>query len=107
MGMFLRDLGFAIRTLRKNAAFSITAILTLALGIGATTAIFSVVNAVLLRPLPYENPERLTIIWGELRTRQVYDWSFAPGDIKDLMDNATLFEGITAVRTNPAPLIVE
>jgi predicted permease len=107
MGMFLRDLGFAIRTLRKNAAFSITAVLTLALGIGATTAIFSVVNAVLLRPLPYENPDRLTIIWGELRTRQVYDWLFAPGDLKDLMDNATLFDGIAALRTNPAPLIVE
>src|SRR5690349_4764469 len=63
----LRDLAFAIRTLRKNAAFSLTAIVTLALGIGATTAIFSVVNAVLLRPLPYDHPERLTIIWGELR----------------------------------------
>ena len=107
MGMFLRDLVFAVRTLRKNAAFSLTAILTLALGIGATTAIFSVVNAVLLRPLPYENPERLTIIWGELRTRQVYDWLFAPGDLKDLMDNATLFDGIAAVRTNPASLIIE
>jgi predicted permease len=107
MGMFLRDLGFAVRTLRKNAAFSLTAILTLALGIGATTAIFSVVNAVLLRPLPYENPDRLTIIWGELRTRKVYDWAFAPGDLKDLMDGATLFDGIAAVRTNPAALIVE
>ena len=107
MGMFLRDLGFAVRTLRKNAAFSITAILTLALGIGATTAIFSVVNAVLLRPLPYENPDRLTIIWGELRTRQVYDWLFAPGDIKDLMDGATLFDGIAALGTNPNALIVE
>ena len=89
----LRDLAFAARTLRKNAAFSLTAIVTLALGIGATTAIFSVVNAVLLRPLPYDHPERLTIIWGELRQRQVYDWLFAPGDLKDLMDQATLFDG--------------
>src|SRR5687768_3582234 len=107
MRMFLRDIGFATRTLRKNAAFSLTAVLTLALGIGATTAIFSVVNAVLLRPLPYEQPDRLTIIWGELRTRQVYDWPFAPGDIKDLMDQATLFDGIAALRTNPAPLLIE
>jgi putative ABC transport system permease protein len=52
----LRDLALAVRTLRKNAAFSLTAIITLALGIGATTAIFSVVNAVLLRPLPYDHP---------------------------------------------------
>jgi len=102
-----RDLGFAVRTLRKNAAFSLTAIVTLALGIGATTAIFSVVNAVLLRPLPYDHPERLTIIWGELRQRQVYDWLFAPGDLKDLMDQATLFDGIAAVRTGTAPLIVD
>ena len=93
MRMFLRDATFAVRTLRKNLAFSVTAIATLALGIGATTAIFSVVNAVLLRPLPYENPDRLTIMWGELRTRQVYDWPFAPGDLKDLMDQATLFDG--------------
>jgi len=107
MQMVSRDIAFAVRTLRKNPAFTLTAVLTLALGIGATTAIFSVVNAVLLRPLPYDHPERLTIIWGELRTRQVYDWRFAPGDIKDLMDQATLFDGISALGTNPAPLIVE
>jgi predicted permease len=104
---FTRDAAFAVRTLRKNPAFALTAIVTLALGIGATTAIFSVVNSVLLRPLPYDHPERLTIIWGELRTRQVYDWLFAPGDLKDLMDQATLFDGIAAVRTGPAPLIVD
>ena len=103
MAMFMKDAAFAARTLRKNPAFTLTAIITLALGIGATTAIFSVVNAVLLRSLPYDHPERLTIIWGELRTRQVYDWMFAPGDLKDLMDQATLFDGIAALRTNPAP----
>jgi putative ABC transport system permease protein len=105
--MFMRDAAFATRTLRKNPAFTLTAIITLALGIGATTAIFSVVNAVLLRPLPYDHPERLTLIWGEMRTRKVYDWPFAPGDLKDMMDQGTLFEGIAAVRTNPAPLVVE
>jgi putative ABC transport system permease protein len=106
MGSFWNDLGFATRTLRKNPAFALTAILTLALGIGATTAIFSVVNTVLLRPLPYDHPERLAIIWGELRTRKVYDWSFAPGDFKDL-SQLNLFEGIAAVRTNPGPLTIE
>src|SRR4029453_9983721 len=105
--MFSRDIGFAARTLRKNPAFTLTAIITLALGIGATTAIFSVVNSVLLRPLPYDHPERLTIVWGELRTRKVFDWSFAPGDFKDLMDQGTLFDGIAGVGTNPAPLIIE
>ncbi len=104
---FARDTAFAVRTLRKNPAFSLTAIVTLALGIGATTAIFSVVNSVLRRPLPYDHPERLTIIWGELRQRQVYDWLFAPGDLKDLMDQATLFDGIAALRTGTAPLIID
>ena len=107
MSTFARDVAFALRTLRRNPAFAITAIATLALGIGATTAIFSVANAVLLRPLPYDHPERLAIIWGELRQRNVYNWSFAPGDLKDVMDQATAFESIAAVRTGQAPLVIE
>jgi putative ABC transport system permease protein len=95
----MRDLAFAVRTLRKNLAFSLTAIVTLALGIGATTAIFSVVNAVLLRPLPYDHPDRLVIIWGELRTRKVHEWSFSPPDLKDVQDQATLFDGVAGITT--------
>ena len=58
-----QDISFAARTLRKNPGFALSAILTLALGIGATTAVFTVLNGVLLRPLPYPNHGRLTSVW--------------------------------------------
>jgi predicted permease len=94
-----RDLALGARTLRKNPAFAITAIVTLALGIGASTAIFSVVNAVLLRPLPYGDAERLMIISQDLRARGVVDFPVGPGDVPDIRNGTTVFEGIAALQT--------
>ena len=89
MDTLLKDLVYATRGLRKNLGFTLVATVTIALGIGACTAIFSVVNAVLLRPLPYANAQRLVLLWGELRARNVKDWPFAPPDFRDLRQQST------------------
>jgi putative ABC transport system permease protein len=99
MHALLTDLGFALRTFRKNPAFAVTAIATLGVGIGAAAAIFSVVNAVLLRPLPYDSPARLVHIWEDLRTRNVQDFPWPPADFHDLRERATAFEAIGALST--------
>jgi predicted permease len=98
MDTLLKDVIYAARGLRKNAGFAAVTTLTIALGIGACTAIFSVVNAVLLRPLPYANGDRLVLVWGELRARNVNDWPFSPPDFRDLRtQSAAVFEDLAGV----------
>src|SRR5262249_30831987 len=77
------DLRYGARTLLKSPAFSVIAILTLALGIGANTAIFSVVNFVLLRPLDYSEPDRLVMIWERNLKR---GWSESPTSFANFVD---------------------
>ena len=104
MSGFWKELTYAIRTLRKGPAFALTAIATIALGIGASTAIFSVVNAVLLRPLPYREQDRLVLIWGDLTARNVTDFPMPPGDLYDLRQQGTMFEETAAIVTGRQPL---
>src|SRR5713226_8257998 len=99
--MSLRELGFAGRTLRKSPIFALTAALTIALGVGASTAIFSVTNAVLLRPLPYKDPDRLVIACSDLRNRNVRDFPFSNANFIDLREGTkNVFQDLAGVFTD-------
>ena len=95
MGNLLQDARYGLRMLWKNPAVTFVAVLALALGIGANTAIFSVVNAVLLRPLSYKQPDRLVIMWE--KTPKM-DTSVAYPNFKDWVEHNEAFEQIAASR---------
>src|SRR5580658_4562273 len=98
--MPLEDLKFAGRTLRKSPLFTLTAALTIALGVGASTAIFSVTNSVLLKPLPYKNPDRLVVACSDFKVRHVRDFPFSNEDYIDLRDGTTnVFQDMAGVFT--------
>jgi putative ABC transport system permease protein len=101
----IKNLAIASRILWKLPAFTITAVLTIALGVGASTAIFSVTNAVLLRPLPYKDPSRLVIGGMDLRKRNVHDLPFSNADYIDLREGTkALFTDMAGVFTGRAVL---
>lgn len=94
MNRLKQDLRYAIRTLRNKPGFTLIAILTLALGIGANTAIFSVVNAVVLRPLPYAEPDRLMTLWETMPGSD--QRSVAPGNFVDWRTQNKTFQDMAA-----------
>ena len=92
-----QDLRYGARMLLKQPGFTLIAVLTLALGIGANTAVFSIVNAVLLRPFPYEAPERLMILQEHYGAEPS---SVSYPNFADWRDQNTVFDSMAAVRTN-------
>jgi len=97
MGSFLRDVRYAWRTLAKNPGFMVVAILTLALGIGANVAAFSIVYAVLLRPLPYPHQEQLVRVFDDLRGSNVPNVGMSEPELTDLQQRSGVFEDISVV----------
>src|SRR5215510_5773396 len=93
----MNDLRFAFRQLLKNRGFTTVAVLTLALGIGANSAIFSVVNGVLLRPLAYPEPERLVRLHESNIKLGFPSFSIAPGTFLDWQARNHVFENLAAV----------
>jgi putative ABC transport system permease protein len=98
MENLLKDVRYGLRMLAKNPGFTLIAIITLALGIGANTAIFSVVNALLLKPLPFENLDRLVAVRESLPQQGLKATAVSPADFNDWRDQNTVFQEIAAYR---------
>ncbi|MGB9180687.1 MAG: ABC transporter permease [Pyrinomonadaceae bacterium] len=106
MRTLLQDMRYGLRTLRKHPGFTAVAVLALALGIGVNSAIFSVVNAVLLRPLPYQDSGRLVTVaeMGKNETRRYAQSSVAPANFLDWREQNQVFEQMAAYFTRTANL---
>src|SRR5690349_23927132 len=94
-----QDLRYAVRTLRSNLAFTTAAAATLALAIGTNTAMFSVLNAVLLRPLPYRSPERLAMLWTEDPTQSLREGRSSLWDVEQWRGRSQTFADMATFDT--------
>lgn len=99
------DLRYALRTLAKSPGFAMAAILTLALGVGANTAVFSLVNAVLLRPLAFEAPDRLVLVWESAPFFNTRDSPVAPANYFDWRSRSRSFEEMGAIEPHMYKLL--
>jgi len=102
-GLF-NDLRYGLRMLFANRGFTGVVIMTLALGIGANTAIFSVVNAVLLRPLPFHDPDRLAILWTDDAKRNLHEGVTPYLTVTDWRSQSQLFADMAIFTSNPLTL---
>ena len=93
-----QDLRFGARQLVRSPGFTFVALISLALGIGASTAIFSVVNAVLLRPLPYRDPSRIVFVWQTLPSKNVMELEATPYDLEAWRESS-----VTSLLIEPGP----
>jgi putative ABC transport system permease protein len=96
MDGFLKDIRYGFRNLLKRPAFAGIAVITLALGIGGNTAIFSVINSVLLRPLPYQNSDRLVMIWGNFAKLSIERLAAKAAEYEDYRAQNQIFEQVAA-----------
>ena len=99
-----QDVRFALRTMWKSPRVTATVLLTLALGIGANTAIFSVVNATLFRPLPFHDPEQLVVLHADLRGLGAQSVGFSVPEFDDLRDRSGVFSAVSVVYQGPGNL---
>src|SRR6202021_510348 len=104
MTTLLQDMRYGLRLLWKSPGFTIVAMLSLALGVGANTAIFSIVNAVLLRSLPFSHPDRLVKIVANNRVVGAQDIGLSVPELDDLRLGAGVFEQVSAINTGDTNL---
>src|SRR5947207_3273652 len=99
MGSLLQDIRYGVRMLIKNRSFTAVAVISLALGIGANTAIFSVVNAILLKSLPYRQPDRIVLVWGYVPSEGHTRSQVSATDVADWRTQNSVFEDVATYQS--------
>src|SRR5271165_1539521 len=104
MTSFTQDLRYALRTFSNTPGSTAIAIIVLSLGIGATSAIFSVAGAVLFRSLPYKDPDQLLGVWENNPSKAIRQWRLSPADYREYLSSSHAFQGMGAFRSQSSVL---